>query len=70
MKTKKPFRKLTLTKQTITNLEDRQQDTIRGGVSGNTCIPCSVTSICLRCPITYRTVCTNDTCGDNSGCIC
>ncbi len=65
MKTKKPFRKLTLTKQTITNLEDRQQDTIRGGdmVTG------AGASYCEKCPITYRTVCTCNSC-DHSCLIC
>jgi hypothetical protein len=48
MKTKKLSKKLTLAKQTITNLEDRQQAAIHGG-SGKTCPACTVVSCGATC---------------------
>jgi hypothetical protein len=52
MKTKKISKKLFLAKRTISDLNNREMDIAKGGVSGMgaTCDPCSNT--CYSCPRT------------------
>jgi hypothetical protein len=56
MKTKKLSKKLTLAKQTITNLEDRQQAAIHGG-SGKTCPACTVSCGATCCGSVWACSC-------------
>jgi hypothetical protein len=48
MKTKKLSRKLTFTKQTIANLEAREQNGVRGGTQ-NTLVICEPTWLATEC---------------------
>jgi hypothetical protein len=57
MKPKEVRKKLTLKKQTIINLEVKQQDAIRGGIE-------SYNSICWKATI-CATVCANTCCGSD-----
>lgn len=60
MKPKELRKKLALKKQTITNLEAKQQDAIRGGRSDRTVCPVSNHPICSN----YESCCgdSNDVC--------
>jgi hypothetical protein len=63
MKPKELQKKLTLKKQTISHLEDKEQDVIRGGASGATCW-------IRTCDSCFPTQCGNTCCGSVLACSC
>ncbi len=64
MKPKKLRKKLTLKKQTITHLGDKQQDEVRGGVSETTCYVDCTQNTCYPLCGSFNSLCWKDTlCG-------
>jgi hypothetical protein len=65
MKTRKLFKKLVITKQTISNLNNRQLDDVRGGTINpqTTGVGCGIFGRCLS------DICPSD-CGSNIDCSC
>ena len=71
MKPKRIGKKLILKKQTVTNLEDRQQDAIRGGAIVASIFNTRCVISCNKpCPTQVQTVCGNTCCGSIDACSC